>query len=35
VTDLLLGKIKLEEAAKSRTIRRVKQRDEHSDNDQV
>lgn len=35
VTDLLLGKIKLEEAAQSQTIRRVKGRDEHSDNDQV
>jgi hypothetical protein len=34
VTDLL-GKIKLEEAAQSQTIRRVKGRDEHSDNDQV
>src|SRR5262249_4399040 len=29
VTDLLLGKIKLEEAAQSQTIRRVKGRDEH------
>jgi hypothetical protein len=35
VTDLLLGKIKLEEAAQSQMIRRVKRRDEHSDNDQV
>jgi hypothetical protein len=35
VTDLLLGKIKLEEAAQSQAIRRVKGRDEHSDNDQV
>ena len=35
VTDLLLGKIKLEEAAQSQTIRRVKGRDKHSDNDQV
>jgi putative transposase len=35
VTDLLLGKIKLEEAAQSQTIRRVKKRDKHSDNDQV
>jgi transposase-like protein len=35
VSDLLLGKIKLEEAAQSQTIRRVKGRDEHSDNDQV
>ena len=35
VTDLLLGKIKLEEAAQSQTIRRVKGRDEHCDNDQV
>jgi putative transposase len=35
VADLLLGKIKLEEAAQSQTIRRVKGRDEHSDNDQV
>src|SRR5262249_32199058 len=34
-SDLLLGKIKLEEAAQSQTIRRVKRRDEHSDNDQV
>jgi hypothetical protein len=33
VTDLLLGKIKLEEAAQSPTIRRVKARDEHSNND--
>jgi hypothetical protein len=31
VTDLLLGKIKLEEAAQSQTIRRVKGRDEYSD----
>jgi transposase-like protein len=35
VTDLLLEKIKLEEAAQSQTIRRVKGRDEHSDNNQV
>jgi putative transposase len=35
VTDLLLGKIKLEEAAQSQTIRRVKGRDGYSDNDQV
>jgi putative transposase len=35
VTDLLLEKIKLEEAAQSQTIWRVKRRDEHSDNDQV
>jgi hypothetical protein len=35
VADLLLGKIKLEEAAQSQTIRRVKGRDEHSDNDQL
>jgi hypothetical protein len=35
VTDLLLEKIKLEEAAHSQTICRVKRRDEHSDNDQV
>jgi putative transposase len=35
LTDLLLGKIKLEEAAQSQTIRRVKGRDGYSDNDQV
>jgi putative transposase len=35
VTDLLLGKIKLEESAQSQMMRRVKGRDEHSDNDQV
>src|SRR5215813_4972165 len=35
VADLLLGKIKLKEAALSQTIRRVKGRDEHSDDDQV
>jgi hypothetical protein len=35
VTDLLLGKIRLEEAAPESKIRRVKGRDEHSDNDRV
>jgi hypothetical protein len=35
VTDLLLGKVKLEETARSKTIRRVKGRDEHPGNDRV
>jgi putative transposase len=35
VTDLLLGKIKLEETAQSKTIRRVEGRDEHPGNDRV
>jgi putative transposase len=35
VTDLLLGKIKLEETAQSKTIRRVKGRGKHPDNDRV
>jgi hypothetical protein len=35
VTDLLLGKIKLEETAQSKTIRRVNGRGEHPDNDRV
>jgi putative transposase len=35
VTDLLLGKIKLEETAPSKTIRRVKGRNEHPGNDRV
>jgi transposase-like protein len=35
VTDLLLVKVKLEEAAQSQSFRRMKERDEHSDNDPV
>jgi hypothetical protein len=35
VTDLLLGKVKLEETARSKRIRRVKGRDEHPGNDRV
>jgi putative transposase len=35
VTDLLLGKMKLEEAAQSPRCRRVKERDTHFDNDRV
>src|SRR5262249_37224880 len=34
-TDLLLGKVQLEEAAQSQSFRRMKERDEHSDNDPV
>jgi putative transposase len=35
VTDLLLEKIKLEEAAQSQSFHRVKERDEYPDNDRV
>jgi hypothetical protein len=35
VTDLLLEKVKLEEAAQSQSFHRMKKRDEHSDNDRV